>query len=285
MLITPHIERLIDMALDEDLAGGDVTTEAIFGPYDHTTGTLLAKQDVVQCGRDLFDAVMHRVDSTIEVEWIFPDGAEVVSGTELATIKGPTASVLMGERVALNFFQRMCGIATKTRRFVEELADSEADIADTRKTLPGFRLLDKVAVRVGGGRNHRMNLGGGVMIKDNHIAAAGSIYNAVDRVRALAPHTVRIEVEVTTMEELEEAVEAAADIIMLDNMSVEEMTACVKRARELSGARPVILEASGNVTLETVAAIGKTGVDIISSGALTHSVKAADISLNLQSET
>lgn len=283
-VITPHTQQLIDLALAEDLAGGDVTTDAIFSEHDVAEGELLAKEALVQCGSRIFDAVMHRVDPRIEITWALPDGAEVVPGTPLAQIKGPTRSILKAERVALNFLQRMCGVATHTRRFVEALVDSEAVIVDTRKTMPGYRLLDKEAVRLGGGRNHRMSLSGGVMVKDNHIAAAGSVYQAVEAVSAVAPHTLRIEVEVTELDQIEDALEAGADILLLDNMSVEKMAEAVKQVEALSEGRRVWTEASGGITLETVAEVGQTGVDFISSGSLTHSVKAADISLNLREE-
>jgi len=280
-MITPHTQQLIDLALSEDLIGGDATTDSIFSFEDLSSGELLAKVDLVLCGTQIFDAVMRQVDPEVKVEWAFNDGDDVADRDVMAKLSGRSASILKGERTALNFLQRLSGIATQSRLYAAQLEGFDTVIVDTRKTLPGWRSLDKMAVVCGGALNHRFNLSSGVMIKDNHIAAAGSIAEAVERVRKRAPHTLRIEVEVTRMEELEQAVEAGADIIMLDNMSTPQIKACVDRARALSGARPVILEASGGITLERLPELGETGVDVISSGALTHSVIAADISLNL----
>lgn len=280
-MLNPSILQLIDLALIEDLGAGDATTEAIFSARDRSTGTLLVKSPTVLCGARVFDAVMRRVDPEIEVRWGCQDGEEVEPGTVVARFSGPTARLLQGERTALNFLQRMSGVATATRRYAKALEGTGASVTDTRKTLPGWRLLDKEAVRVGGGRNHRVNLGGGVMIKDNHIAAAGSIARAVERVRAYAPHTLRVEVEVVSLEQLPEAVGAGADILLLDNMTTAQMREGVALARSLAGARPILLEASGGITFERLAEIAATGVDLISVGALTHSVKAADISLDL----
>jgi nicotinate-nucleotide pyrophosphorylase (carboxylating) len=279
-MLSPHVYQLIDLALAEDLGSGDSTTDALFDGTELATAQLLAKSDVVICGQDVFDRVMRRVDRLIRVSWIFPDGAEVPRGTVIAQIAGPVASILKGERTGLNFLQRLSGIATKTRRYAEALAGTDTQITDTRKTLPGWRELDKFAVRAGGGRNHRMDLGGGVMIKDNHIAAAGSITGAIKTVRAVAPHTLRIECEVTNFDELREAVKAGADIILLDNMNNNDTAEAVDLARGLAGARPILLEASGGITLDRLRDLAETGVDLISSGALTHSVEAADISLD-----
>ena len=279
-MLSPHVLQLIDLALIEDLGSGDATTDALFDGTELATAQLLAKSDVVICGADVFNLVMRRVDRIIRVKWTFPDGAEVPSGTVIADIAGPVASILKGERTALNFLQRMSGIATQTRRYVELLAGTGTQITDTRKTLPGWRELDKLAVRTGGGRNHRMDLGGGVMLKDNHIAAAGSITEAIRAVRSVAPHTLRIECEVTNVAQLREAVKAGADIILLDNMDDPQVADAVVLARELAGARPVLLEASGGITQTRLRDLAETGVDFISSGALTHSVTAADISLD-----
>jgi len=203
---------------------------------------------------------------------------QVQRGQVVAELSGPLAGILMAERVALNFFQRMCGIATATRQYVEAVSGTKAKILDTRKTVPGLRILDKYAVRIGGGTNHRFGLGNCILIKENHIEAAGGIGEAVSRARQAASHTLKIEVEVKNFQELDEALAAGADIIMLDNMSVPEMREAV---RKVNGKVP--LEASGNVTLATVRQIAETGVDFISSGALTHSVKAADLSLLVSS--
>ena len=279
-MLSPHVDQLIHLALTEDLGAGDSTTDALFDGSELSNARLLAKSDLVVCGAAVFDKVMAAVNPAIEVAWTQPDASVVTAGTVIATMTGPTASILRGERTALNFLQRMSGIATLTHRYASALSGSATQIVDTRKTLPGWRELDKLAVRTGGGRNHRMNLGGGVMIKDNHIAAAGSIAAAIQRVRSVAPHTLRIECEVTDMAELIQAVNAGADIILLDNMDNEEVAACVRTARELAGARPIALEASGGITLERLPSLAETGVDYISSGALTHSVTAADISLD-----
>ncbi len=282
MWITPHTWQLIDLALSEDLLAGDATTDAIFTDADRTSGELLAKSPLVLCGAQIFDAVMHRVDPRIEVRWAASEGQRVAPGTIMASMSGPTTSILKAERTALNFLQRLSGIATATRCYAEALEGTGTTIVDTRKTLPGWRALDKMAVVVGGGRNHRFNLGSGVMIKDNHIAAAGSITAAVERVRAQIAHTLKIEVEVTSLAELDEAIAAGADIILLDNMTTAQMAACVDRNKALAVGRPALLEASGGITLERLAELAAAGVDLISSGALTHSVTAADISLNLK---
>jgi nicotinate-nucleotide pyrophosphorylase (carboxylating) len=279
-MLSPHTSQLIDLALAEDLGSGDPTTDSLFTGTERSTAQLLAKSHVVICGTGVFDKVLQKVDPDIRVEWLVGDGTAVEPGTVIARLEGGTASLLKGERTALNFIQRLSGIATKTRRYADALAGTKTQIVDTRKTLPGWRELDKFAVRTGGGRNHRMDLGGGVMIKDNHIAAAGSIRRAIESVRATAPHTLRIECEVTNTMELEEAVSAGADIVLLDNMNDAEVKAAVVLARRLAGARPIALEASGGITFERLKSLANTGVDYISSGALTHSVVAADISLD-----
>lgn len=279
-MLSPLTHQLIDMALSEDLSSGDATTDSLFDGTELAKAHLLAKSDVVICGAEVFDAVMKRVDPMTRVKWIFPDGAEVPRGTVIADMAGAAASILKGERTGLNFLQRLSGIASRTRRYAEALAGTGTQITDTRKTLPGWRELDKLAVRAGGGRNHRMDLGGGVMIKDNHIAAAGSITRAIHAVRSVAPHTLRIECEVTNFDELSEAVEAGADIILLDNMDDAAVQRAVDLARAQAGARPILLEASGGITIERLPDLAATGVDFISSGALTHSVEAADISLD-----
>lgn len=280
-MITPDVSRLIDLTLSEDLVGGDPTTDGIFGPDARCVGVVLAKTDLVLAGSEVFDAVMQRVDPAVEVSWRVRDGARVANRTVLADLAGPARAILKGERNALNFLQRMSGVATATRSYVEALAGTDTQVTDTRKTLPGWRSLDKLAVRVGGGRNHRTNLGAGVMIKDNHIAAAGSITDAVERVRARAPHTLKIEVEIDVIAQLHEALDAGADIILLDNMSTAEMRRAVAQVRAHPRGQWVLVEASGGVVLDRVAEIAETGVDFISVGALTHSVIAADISLDL----
>ncbi len=280
-MLTPLVQNLIELALAEDLSAGDATTDAIFHPDQMGEGEVLVKSPLVLCGQSIFDAVFARVDARHKITWSAKEGDFVQPGTVVGKIHGPVASILKAERTGLNFLQRMSGVATQAHSYAKVLEGTNTVIVDTRKTLPGWRILDKLAVRTRGGRNHRYDLGGGVMIKDNHIAAAGSIQAAVDAVRAFAPHTLRIEVEVTTMEELDQAVDAGADIILLDNMTTPQIQEAVTRARTRAGARPVILEASGGITIERLPELAATGVDVISSGALTHSVIAADISLNL----
>ncbi|MEL6179477.1 MAG: carboxylating nicotinate-nucleotide diphosphorylase [Myxococcota bacterium] len=281
MLLTPHVQALIDMALNEDLGGGDATTDAIFPGHQLCTATVLAKSDLVLCGLEIFEAVMRRVDSELTCTWNVDDGAQVAQMTPLGRVQGRVRSILKAERTALNFIQRMSGVATQTYAYAKHVEGTQTVVVDTRKTLPGWRTLDKYAVRCGGGRNHRLNLGAGVMIKDNHIEAAGSITEAVRRVREVAAHTLRIEVEVVNMEQLEEAVHAGVEIILLDNMSTPEVRAAVERARTLAAGRPLLLEASGGITAPRLVELAQAGVDIISVGALTHSVSAADISLDV----
>lgn len=264
---------LIDMALDEDLHAGDVTSDAIF-PMDHTSeAELIAKEPTVLAGRAVFDAVMHAVDPGIRVVWSREDGGQPRTGL-LATLHGPTRSMLRAERTALNFLRHLCGIATLTARWCAALGPEGPRLLDTRKTTPGMRELEKYAVRAGGGANHRFNLGGGAMIKDNHIAAAGSIREAVARVRAHAPFLLRIEVEATTLEELDEAIEAGADAVLLDNMDDVLLRRAVARA-----AGRVLTEASGNMTLDRLPALRGMGLDFVSAGAITHSAPQADLSL------
>jgi nicotinate-nucleotide pyrophosphorylase (carboxylating) len=275
--IGPHTQRLIDSALDEDCATVDPSAEVF--PEGHTSeARLIGKQAMTVAGQDVAEAVFERVDRHIRYEPLVSDGTAVEETTIIGTVAGPTASLLRGERTALNFLQRMCGVATKTKTFVDALGDPTTRITDTRKTLPGWRLLDKYAVRCGGGHNHRHNLAGGIIIKDNHIEAAGSIAEAVDQCRQRAPHTLKIEVEVETQSQLVDALEAGADIVMLDNMSTDEMRRAVATVRERAG-REVLIEASGNVTVERLPELAGLGLDLISSGALTHSVEAADISM------
>jgi nicotinate-nucleotide pyrophosphorylase (carboxylating) len=238
----------------------------------------ITRHALTVCGGDVFARAFERVDPTCEVERLHPDGSVVPAATVIWRVRGAARSVLSAERVALNFTQRMCGIATLAAQYVAALAPSSTTrIADTRKTTPGLRLLERYAVRVGGAHNHRDNLGSAVMIKDNHIVAAGSIAVAVERARARAPHTARIEVEVTSLAELDEALAARADIVMLDNMDTPTVASAVDRCKR--GAAPPIVEASGGITLARVAELSAAGVDVISVGALTHSAPAADISL------
>ncbi len=275
--IDPHTRRLVEMALEEDAAAMDASASA-FPPGHRSQGRLVAREPMVVCGHAVAALVFEQVDTEIAYAVEREDGAELESGEAAASVEGPTGAVLRAERTALNFLQRLSGIATKTARYVDALDDPTTDLVDTRKTLPGFRHLDKYAVRCGGGNNHRLDLAGGIIVKDNHIVAAGSIAAAVERIRAEAPHTLKIEVEVESIEELEEALEAEADVVMLDNMATEQMARAVELVRERAGER-VLVEASGNVTLERLPELGGLGLDLVSSGALTHSVEAADVSM------
>jgi nicotinate-nucleotide pyrophosphorylase (carboxylating) len=268
------LDTLISTALAEDVGSGDVTTTAILSGQEKGHARVVAKSELVVAGVDIFSRVFFLVDDRIQFTSFRKDGQRVQPKEVVAEISGSLASILIAERVALNFFQRACGIATATRQYVDAVAGTKAKILDTRKTAPGLRLLDKYAVRIGGGTNHRFGLSNAVLIKENHIEAAGGIGEAVSRVRRTASHTLKIEIEVKNLQELNEALEAGVDIIMLDNMGIPEMREAVVH---VNGKVP--LEASGNVTLATVRQIAETGVDFISVGSLTHSVKAADLSL------
>jgi nicotinate-nucleotide pyrophosphorylase (carboxylating) len=279
-VLAGHLPALVRRALDEDVGEGDVTTLATVPPDLPAAGTLVAKAAGVIAGLAVAQATFQAVDPTVLFQAAVEDGGPVIRGAAIATVRGPAHALLTAERVALNFLQRMSGIATLTRRYVDAVAGTRATILDTRKTAPGLRLLDKWAVALGGGMNHRIGLYDMALIKENHITAAGGIPAAVERVRArwggrpLGP--LPIEVEVKNLAELQEALALGVDQIMLDNMGLDEMRAAVALA---NGAVP--LEASGNVSLETVAAIAATGVDYISVGKLTHSVEALDISFLL----
>jgi nicotinate-nucleotide pyrophosphorylase (carboxylating) len=270
------LTELIRNALAEDVGAGDVTTGAVLRGDEMGFARATAKAELVVAGIEVFGEVFQTLDPALSFTPRKRDGEKADKGELLAEISGSLASILTAERVALNLLQRMCGIATLTRRYVDEIAGMGTKILDTRKTAPGLRILDKYAVRAGGGFNHRFALYDGVLIKDNHIAAAGGIAEAVRRVRERVPRTFRIEVEVKNMVELEEALIAGADSVLLDNMGLSEMAAAVTR---VGGKIP--LEASGNMTLERVREVASTGVDLISVGALTHSAAAADISLNV----
>ena len=275
------VDRLVRAALEEDGAFRDVTTQALVPPEQSGRGVLLAKAGGVVAGLPVVVAAFHALDPSIRLSAKLQDGSVVEPGSVIATVEGPLAPILSAERVALNFLQRLSGVATATRALVDAVAGLNVRIVDTRKTTPGLRALERYAVRVGGGHNHRFNLADGVLVKDNHLAAARSrglsLAQVVAAARAEAPHTMRIEVEVTTFAEAEEALAAGADVILLDNMSVAEMARCVRLAQGKA-----LTEASGGVTLANVRAIAETGVDIISSGALTHSAKALDISLEIE---
>jgi nicotinate-nucleotide pyrophosphorylase (carboxylating) len=285
MLIPPLLDALIDRALEEDLAGGDLTTEACVEEAAEASADAVARRPLVACGSAVFRRVFERIDSSVRVEEVVPDGARVKKGEVLWRARGRARSLLSGERIALNFTQRMSGVATAARTYMEALPKgSSVRITDTRKTTPGLRALERYAVRVGGAHNHRDNLGSAVMIKDNHIVAAGGITKAIERARDRAPHTTRIEVEVASLAELDEALAARADIIMLDNFSIEDVREASARVRGVdarAGARP-LLEVSGGITLERIPELAAAGIDVISVGALTHSAPAADIALDLR---
>ncbi|MGE5560585.1 MAG: carboxylating nicotinate-nucleotide diphosphorylase [Chloroflexota bacterium] len=271
------VERIVADALAEDIGTGDLTTEATV-PADATTAAIIhTKADGVIAGLDVARIVFQTLDPQIVFEAKVADGDFVPAGTTIATVAGNARAILMGERVALNLLQRMGGIATMTRRAVEAVKFFPTRIVDTRKTVPGLRMLDKYAVRMGGGKNHRVGLYDAVLIKDNHIRVAGGIGAAVAAARKAIPFTAKVEVETESIEQVEQALAAGADIIMLDNMDYETM----RKAVELIGGRAQV-EASGKVTVETVTEVAKTGVDFISMGALTHSVKALDISLDIE---
>lgn len=277
MLQKYAIHRLIQTALEEDVGAGDITTTAALTGEEIGNARAVAKSDTVVAGIDVFRETFLFLDGGLKFTKRFHDGQTVKKGDIVAEISGNLASIMVAERVALNFFQRMCGVATMTKRFVDAIEGSKAKILHTRKTVPGLRILDTYAVRTGGGSSHRFGLSDGALVKDNHIAAAGSIARAVAEVRKRIPLTVKIEVEVTNIREVQEALAAGADVIMFDNMSLSDMTT----ATALVAGR-VPLEASGNVSLDNVKKVSETGVDFISVGALTHSVKAADISLRVE---
>jgi nicotinate-nucleotide pyrophosphorylase (carboxylating) len=272
-----YINDIVMNALKEDMPLGDITTDNIISESNSSKAEFLAKQDAVIAGLEVAQHVFEILDSRVKFTALIKDGDNVRKGDIIARVSGPTRALLKGERTALNFLQRLSAIATITNRYTTKIKDLPVKIADTRKTTPGLRLLEKYAVSAGGGSNHRFSLSDGVLIKDNHIAAAGGITNAVNSVRASIPHTVKIEVEVESLEEVQEALDCKADIIMLDNMSNEKMTEAVgiinKRA---------LVEASGNMTEETIYDVARTGVDIISIGKLTHSANSVDISMNIE---
>ena len=279
LLNTHAVRRLIDLALEEDLGRGDVTTQAVIEAGATATAQLVAREPMVLAGLGICTAVFQRVDASISVVALAQDGDRLAAGARAATYAGPAASLLAAERTALNFVQRLSGIATLARAYVDAAAGSNLRIADTRKTTPGFRLLEKYAVRVGGASNHRFDLGSGVLIKDNHVAVAGGVGEAVRRTRGKIPHGLKIEVEVDSLEQLEEAIAAGADIILLDNFSRADIDKAVTRVAAIKP-KP-LLEVSGGVTLENIPNLARTGVDIVSAGALTHSAPAVDLALDV----
>ena len=283
-LTEKHIETIINIALDEDTGRGDVTSEALISPDLTGKATLLVKEKGVLAGIELARRVFGRIDPAIKFEILIKDGTPIKPGDVAARITGSVSGILKAERTALNFLQRLSGIATLTAQYVAEVKGTDAKIYDTRKTTPGLRLLEKYAVKMGGGTNHRMSLSDAVLIKDNHIAALRaqgmSLKEIIAKARRNAPAGITVEIEVTSIKEAEEVVNAGADIIMLDNMSLSDIGKAVKY---IAGRAKV--EASGKITLDNVRKAAQTGVDIISIGALTHSYKALDISLEMETPT
>jgi nicotinate-nucleotide pyrophosphorylase (carboxylating) len=276
-----QVRAIIQRALEEDIGSGDVTTDNAVPPDQKSRAVLLAKGEGVLCGGRVFAETLAMVDPAVAVDLLIGDGTPMRRGDVVARIEGPTRALLTGERTALNFVQRMSGIATATAAFIARLRGLPTKLVDTRKTTPGLRVLEKYAVRVGGGHNHRFNLADAVLLKDNHLAALQSrgldLASAVRTIRQRVPHTMRVEVEVTSVDQIDAALAGGADIILLDNMTTEAMRAAVKQI----GGR-ALTECSGTVTLETVRERAETGVDLISSGALTHSARALDLSLELE---
>jgi len=275
------VEELVDAALAEDLGRGDVTTEALITADRECRAYLVAKGEGILAGMGVAAAVFRRVDPELTLDGLVADGGRVRRGDKLAFIEGKVAGILRAERVALNFLQHLSGIATETARYVDAVSGTGVVVTDTRKTIPGLRLLEKYAVRVGGGKNHRLNLGDGILIKDNHLTAlsyrGGGLGEVVGKARERAPEGLKIEVEVESVDKAGEALSAGADVIMLDNMSLDDMRQVVVLVQGR-----VVLEASGGITLENVRAVAETGVDLISIGALTHSARALDISMEVE---
>jgi nicotinate-nucleotide pyrophosphorylase (carboxylating) len=275
-LLDLAMDAVVGRALEEDLASGDITTDACIDPDARATASAVARTSVIVCGGDVFARVFHTIDRALVVERSLEEGVRAPSGSVLWSVRGSARSILMGERVALNFVQRMIGVATLARAYVDAIPPGTATrVIDTRKTTPGMRALERYAVRVGGASNHRDNLGSAVLIKDNHIAACGGVRAAIERARARAPHTSRVECEVDSLEQLDVALAAGADVVLLDNMNDGEVAEAVRRARGRA-----LTEASGGITLDRIGTLARLGVDVISVGALTHSAKAADIGLD-----
>ena len=271
------VQEIINLALAEDIGAGDITTSSTVPRGKKGGASVVAKQDMVLAGLDVFKMVFQTLDASIKVTSTFKDGDKVAKGKTIARLNGPLDALLTGERVALNFLQRMSGIATLTSQYAQAVKGTGTKILDTRKTTPGLRVMEKYAVKAGGGENHRFGLYDAVLIKDNHIAAAGGIKKAVAAARKALPHTLMIEVECGTIKEVKEALAARADIIMFDNMDTDAM----KEAVGIVGER-ALTEASGNMTLERIREVADTGVDFISVGALTHSAPAVDISMKVK---
>ena len=276
------INKLLDLGIEEDINTGDITTESIIPESMNAVATMTAKQDGVISGLEIVKMVYDRFQDDVVFTPYYKDGDSVKKGDVILKVEATYPTLLRGERLSLNIFQRMCGIATETAKYVKELAGTHTQLLDTRKTAPGLRVLDKLAVKHGGGTNHRMGLYDMAMIKDNHIKMAGGIAKAVEQVRANIPADIKIEVETTNLDEVRQAIEAGADIIMLDNMGNEEMTQAVAMIK--AAEKGIKTEASGNMSIPRLLEVAATGVDFISVGALTHTVKGMDISMNIQVE-
>lgn len=274
------INKLLDLGIEEDINTGDITTESIIPESMHATATMTAKQDGVISGLAIVKMVYDRFQDDVVFTPYYKDGDSVKKGDVILKVEATYPTLLMGERLSLNIFQRMCGIATETAKYVKELKGTQTQLLDTRKTAPGLRVLDKLAVKHGGGTNHRMGLYDMAMIKDNHIKMAGGIAKAVEQVRSKIAEGIKIEVETTNLDEVRQAIEAGADIIMLDNMGNAEMTEAVSIIK--AAGKGIKTEASGNMSIPRLIEVAATGVDFISVGALTHTVKGMDISMNIQ---
>lgn len=272
-----NIKHLIELAFAEDIGSGDITSDFVIDADAIGDGYIVAKQDLVLAGLDIAEQVFQTLDPDVEITILFHDGDTVKNGETVMEFRGRMRALLKGERTALNFLQRLSGIATHVRSYAYEMMGSPTRLVDTRKTIPGWRVLEKYAVRVGGAFNHRMALYDGVLIKDNHIAACGGIKKAVDKIRHNVSHLVKIEVEVTNLDEVQQALDARADVIMLDNMDLEQVREAVSFI-----AKRALVEVSGNVTKDRLKALAETGVDIISSGALTHQARAVDLSMRIR---
>jgi nicotinate-nucleotide pyrophosphorylase (carboxylating) len=272
------IEEFIEIALKEDIGPGDITTDNLIDSELCGVGTIIVKEPIVLAGMDVAAKVFQRLDPHFSFKPRYKDGDSVKPGENIVTISGNLRALLTGERTALNFLQRLSGIATLVRSYVQKLGQSTVRLVDTRKTTPGWRTLEKYAVRVGGAYNHRMGLYDGVLIKDNHIEVCGGISTAIEGIREVVSHLVKIEVEVSDLPGVEEALAAGADVIMLDNMDIQQITEAVKR---ING--KAVVEVSGGITDQNLKQLGKTGVDIISVGALTHSARCVDLSMRVQS--
>jgi nicotinate-nucleotide pyrophosphorylase (carboxylating) len=276
------INKLLDLGIEEDINTGDITTASIIPESMNAAATMTAKQDGVISGLEIVKMVYDRFQSDVVFTPYFKDGDAVKKGDVILKVEATYPTLLRGERLSLNIFQRMCGIATETAKYVKELADTHTELLDTRKTAPGLRVLDKLAVKHGGGTNHRMGLYDMAMIKDNHIKMAGGIAKAVEQVRARIAEGIKIEVETTNLDEVHQAIEAGADIIMLDNMDNNTMTEAVSIIKAAN--KGIKTEASGNMNIPRLKEVAATGVDYISVGALTHTVKGMDISMNITIE-